>query len=195
LILNTYSQYVWGFKLKIHGTAKTTVDGLNSIVHTFLAPDMFITDGGLHFDNGDVRSWCTAHESKHHVAAAYAPWINSLVENTNGKLLGRLKRLCSLGLGEDEYENTDAGQLAKSWPDHFDTAIHQLNEHIIPAFKLSPKELLLGLVINTNLTPVADASMELSTSEVNVHMAYIDQQCLDSVDHIITHSAQCKAML
>lgn len=192
LILDTYSQYVWGFKLKIHGTAKTTVDGLNSIAHTFRAPDTFMTDGGSHFDNGNVREWCTAHESKHHVVAAYAPWINGLVESTNGKLLGRLKRLCSPGLGEDEYENADVGNLAKSWPDHFDSAIRQLNERIIPAFKFSPKELLLGLVVNTSPTPVADASTELSTSEVDVHMAYVDQQRLDGTDHTVAHSIRRK---
>jgi hypothetical protein len=43
LILDTYSQYVWGFKLKVHGTAKTTIDGLKFITHNFQAPKTFMT--------------------------------------------------------------------------------------------------------------------------------------------------------
>lgn len=194
LILDTYSQYVWGFKLKVHGTARTTVNGLESIAHTFRAPDTFMTDGGSHFDNGEVRTWCEAHGSKHHVVAAYAPWINGLVENANGKLLGRLKRLCSPNLGEDEYDDGNAQNMANSWPDHFDNAIRQLNERIIPAFKFSPKELMLGLVINTNPTPVKDATEELSTSEVNVHMAYVEQQRIDGADHTAKHTVRRKAV-
>jgi hypothetical protein len=40
-------------------------------------------------------------------------------------------------------------KLPRTWPDHFDEAIHILNRRILPAVKFSPKELLLGLVVNT----------------------------------------------
>jgi hypothetical protein len=192
LILDTYSQYVWGFKLKVYGTARTTVTGLDTVIHTFRAPEMFMTDGGSHFDNGDVWAWCAAHGAKHHIVAAYSPWINGLVENANMKLLGRLKRLCSPGLGEDEYENTRAEDLTWTWPDHFDTAIRQLNKRIIPAFKFSPKELLLGLVVNTVPTAVSDADTVLNMSDINVHMAYVEQQRLDSADHAAAHAVRRK---
>jgi transposase InsO family protein len=152
LIMDTFSQYVWGFKLKVHGTAKTTIDGMKTIAHTFRAPETLMTDGGSHFKNGDVRAWCEANEVKHQIVAAYAPWVNGLVENANGKLLGRLKRLCSPGLGEDEYQEVKPDDIGKAWPDHFDTTIRQLNERIIPAFQFSPKELLLGIVV---LVPIA----------------------------------------
>ena len=79
----------------------------------------------------------------YHVVAAYAPWINGLVENANGKLLGWLKHLCNPGLGEDDYEHVKPEDITKVWPDHFDTAICQLNEQIIPSLQFSPKELLL----------------------------------------------------
>jgi hypothetical protein len=151
-----------------------------------------MTDRGSHFDNGEVHAWCSAHNVKHHVVAAYSPWINGLVENANRKLLGRLKQNCSPGLGEDEYELTKAEDLTWAWPDHFDTTIHQLNECIIPAFKFSLKELLLGIVINTIPTPLSDASVAPSTSEVNIHMAYVDQQWLDGANHTAAHSMRQK---
>jgi transposase InsO family protein len=88
LILDTYSQYVWGFKLRMYGNAKTTVTGLETVAHVFWAPETFMTDGGSHFDNGEVRAWCAAHNTTHQVIVAYSPWINGLVENANGKLLG-----------------------------------------------------------------------------------------------------------
>jgi transposase InsO family protein len=192
LILDTYSQYVWGFKLRACGTAKTTLAGLDAIINTFSAPETFMTDRGSHFDNGEVRTWCSVHNMKHHVVAAYSPWINGLVENANGKLLGRLKWNCSPGLGEDKYELTKAEDLTWAWPDHFNTAIRQLNECIISAFKFSLKELLLGLVINTIPTPLSDASIAPSTSEVNVHMAYVDQKWLDGANHTAAHSMRWK---
>jgi hypothetical protein len=133
------------------------------------------------------------HKTKHQVAAAYSPWINGLVENANGKLIGRLKRLCSPGLGEDEYENAKGEELTWRWPDYFDTAIQQLNERIIPAFQFSPKELLLGLVINTTPTPFADANTEPTLSEVSVQMAYVDQQRLDGANHAASHTTKRKA--
>jgi transposase InsO family protein len=76
------------------------------------APETFMTDGGSHFDNGDIHAWCTAHDSNHQVVAAYSPWVNGLVENTNRKLLGQLKQLCSLNLGEDEYEDVRAEDIS-----------------------------------------------------------------------------------
>ena len=192
LILDTYSQYVWGFKLKVHGTAKTTVDGLKSITHNFRAPEMFMMDGGSHFNNGDVHAWCTVHNMNHHVVAAYSPWVNGLVENANGKLLGRLKWLCSPNLGEDEYEDVKAEDISCAWPDHFNDAVRHLNERIIPTFQFSPKELLLGLVINTIPTPVSYANDTPSTLDVAVHMAYIEQQQLDGADQAVTHANRRK---
>ncbi|OJA13674.1 hypothetical protein AZE42_13674, partial [Rhizopogon vesiculosus] len=53
LIMDVYSQYIWGFKLQVHGTTKTTIEGLDTIVHGFRAPETFMMDGGSHFDNGE----------------------------------------------------------------------------------------------------------------------------------------------
>ena len=110
LILDIYLQYVWGFKLKTSGTAKTTLDRLSAITRIFGAPETLMTNGGSHFNNGDVCAWCEVNGTKHQVTAAYAPWINGLVEGTNSHLLGLLCSLCSPGLGEDDYKHTS--------PDH-----------------------------------------------------------------------------
>jgi hypothetical protein len=56
LILDTYSQYMWGFKLRTYGMAKTTIAGLDAVAQGFMAPETLMTDGGSHFDNGDVRA-------------------------------------------------------------------------------------------------------------------------------------------
>ena len=143
LIIDVFSQYIWGFKLKHHGTAKHTINGLHTVTHTFQAPETFMTDGGSHFNNGNVRAWCEANGIEHHVVAVYSPWINGLVENTNVQLLGQLKQLYSPELREDSVQNTKAEDVTKAWPDHFDDTICQLNECIIPALQFSPKELLL----------------------------------------------------
>ncbi|KIK25793.1 hypothetical protein PISMIDRAFT_96162 [Pisolithus microcarpus 441] len=161
LILDTFSQFVWGFKLKVHGTAKTTIDGLKAVAHTFRTPETFMTDGGSHFNNGE--------------------------------LLGRLRRLCSPGLGEDEGEDTGTAEVGKAWPDHFDAAVRQLNERIVPAFGFSPKELLLGFVVNTTRTPVEAITTEPSAEEVDVQLAYVEQQRLDGTDLAALHAVKRKA--
>jgi hypothetical protein len=51
LYLNTFLQHVWAFKYKTAGTAKTTLDVLNTITKAFITPETFMTDGGSHFNN------------------------------------------------------------------------------------------------------------------------------------------------
>ena len=120
----------------------------------------------------------------------YAPWINRLVEGTNSHLLGLLCSLCSPGLGEDDYKHTSPDHITRAWPDLFDTAICQLNKHIIPAFHLSPKELLLGLVVNTAAMLIPDSTMELMPNMVGIQAAYVNQQQLDGTSRIVAHAVQ-----
>lgn len=192
LILDTFSQYMWGYKLKTHGTAWMTIDGLKSVRQAFKAPETFMMEGGTHFNNGDVQAWCEANRMSHQVVAAYTPWVNRLVENANGKLLGQLKRLCSPELGEDEYQEVQPGDITNAWPDHFDAAIRHLNECIIPAFQFSPKELLLGFVVNTACTHTDTVLQELSPQDADVHLAYVEQQCLDTMDLTALHTIKRK---
>ena len=194
LLVDVFSQYVWGFKFRHHGTAKTTLAGLDHLEHMFRAPEALMTDGGSHFDNREVKAWCEARGTTHHITAAYSPWINGLVESTNGRLLGRLRRLCNPAPNEYSDNATRPDDIARAWQDHFDDAIQHLNERIIPAFNFSPKELLLGIVVNTPLTSLAIATEEPQSKDINLHLAYVAQQRLDAADLTVAHAIKRKAI-
>lgn len=191
--LDTFSQHIWAFKYRNSGTARTTVDSLSQIFKNFTPSEMFMSDGGKHFDNEQVRNYCTKWSCKTHIVAAYSPWINGLVEGTNKILLHVLKRLCAPNLGEDDYEAISWDTLPNSWPDHLDEAVTALNNWILPALKFSLKELLLGMVINTPKTDLANSTSVLQPSDTNVHMAYIAQQRLDGYEATVQHAIKQKA--
>jgi len=131
-------------------------------------------------------------ECEHHVVSAYSLWINGLVEGTNKILLHVLKRLCAPGLGEDEYEEMDWDTLPKMWPLHINDAVLALNTRILPALKFTPKELLLGLVVNTPPTPLSISGLELTPKECETQMAYVAQQRLDGYEAIVRHAVSRK---
>ena len=143
LYADIYSQHVWADKLKTAASAATTCT-------TFTAPEAFMVDGGSEFDNDALCEACATRNVELRIVPGYSPWINGLIEGMNAKLLGRLKRLCSPDLGEDEYNAMD---VPASWSDHLKEAIEFLNNCILPNLKFSPNELLLGIIINTKRTP------------------------------------------
>ena len=143
-------------------------------------------------DISTVKTYCTKWSCNHHVIAAYSPWINGLVEGTNKLLLHVLKCLCAPDLGEDTAVDEDWEKLPKTWPDHLDDAVCTLNSHLLPALKYTPKELLLGLVIDTKCTPLTHSVTEVSQTDVAVHMAYVAQQRLDGYDEAVRHAIKRK---
>jgi hypothetical protein len=192
LYLDTFSQHIWAFKYKSAGTAKTTIDALSTIGRHFVAPETLMTDGGSHFNNEAVRKFCDANGCKHHVTPAYSPWVNGLVEGTNRILLHVLKRMCAPEVGEQDDDGT-WGDLSRAWPDHLDTAVSALNRRILPALKFTPKELLLGMAINTPRTePEIAAHDTASATEAAVHMAYAAQQRVDGYEAIVKHAISRK---
>ncbi|GLB38087.1 putative retrotransposable element Tf2 155 kDa protein type 1-like [Lyophyllum shimeji] len=191
LYLDTYSQHIWVDKLKKPATGASTTKKYNEICTTFTTPEALMVDGGSEFDNNVVREACAARGTELRVVPAYSPWINGLVENANGKLLGRLKRMCAPDLGEDEYERMK--DVPETWPDHLDAAVEYLNNRILPHLKFSPNELLLGLVINTNRTPHDIATHEPTATDIAVQMAYMDQQRVDGYASIVDHAQERKA--
>jgi hypothetical protein len=82
----------------------------------------------------------------------------------------------------------DWSTLPKSWPDHFQEAINVLNWQILPALKFSPKELLLGLVVNTASTPLEASTSVLTPSDIDNHLTYAAQQRLDGYAEAINHA-------
>ena len=193
LYLDTFTQHVWGYKFKTAGTGKTTVKSLEDIYGGFAPSEVFMSDGGKHFNNNEVRQCCEKWGGRHHVVAAYSPWINGLVEGTNKILLYVLARLCAPEVGEDGWQTMNWTNLPKEWPDHFDEAIQTLNWRILPALKFSPKELLLSLVINTTPTPLEASSSVPAPQDFNTHMAYAAQQRLDGYSEAIQHAMDRKA--
>jgi hypothetical protein len=152
-----------------------------------------MVDGGSHFDCNEVRNYCESIGTKLHVVAAYAPWLNGLLEGSNGILLNVLKRLCAPGLGEDEYECMTAKDIPANWPDYLDEAIKHLNDRILPSLKYSPNELLLGLVVNSRKTESPDGIEPPTEEEVNIHLAFVEQQHLDGYAATVDHAAKWKA--
>ena len=54
LYLDTFLQHMWAFKYKTADTTKTIVDALSTISKNFVAPEVFMTDSGSHFNNAAV---------------------------------------------------------------------------------------------------------------------------------------------
>jgi hypothetical protein len=115
------------------------------------------------------------------------------VEGTNKLLLYILARLCAPELGEDGWQVAEWETLPRTWPDHFERAIRILNWRVLPALKFSPKELLLGLVVNTSKSPLEASSSLLPPSDIDTHMLYVEQQRLDGYAESVHHAIQRKA--
>ena len=98
--------------------------------------------------------------------------------------------MCAPDLGENEYEDM---AVPSNWPDHLEEAVRCINNRILPNLKYSPNELLLGLVVNTKPTNPGDALIEPTEQEVELQMAYVDNQRFDGYAQIVDHAQKCKA--
>jgi hypothetical protein len=191
LYTDVFTQHLFAFKFR-SATGRSTVDSLRRIHLGWQAPGTFLSDGGTHFDCAEVRSFCESIGTKHHVVTAYAPWLNGLLERSNGILLNTLKRLCAPGLGEDEYARMEAKDIPRNWPDHLDAAIKQLSDRILPSSKFSPNELMFRTIVNSRDEPNPEHICELLESDITLHLAYVDQQRLDGYSAIVDHAVKHK---
>ncbi|KAG6807464.1 hypothetical protein H0H92_007364, partial [Tricholoma furcatifolium] len=157
--------------------------------------EVFMTDGGPHFDNNAVRDFCQKHSCRTHITPMYSPWVNGLVKGTNKLLLHVLKRMCAPDLNDDEYDKiSDWKLLPANWPLYFDEAVNTLNRRILPALKFSPKELLLGLAINTPKTNTERSTEPMTSADVFTHMVYAEQQQLDGYAEAVAHAMKWKSI-
>lgn len=115
-----------------------------------------------------------------------------MVEGTSKLLLHVLKWLCAPNVGEDNSTDNNWGNLPRTWPDHLDDTVHALKNHLLLSLKFMPKELLLGLVIDTKCTELTHSTTELSPIDAATHMVYAAQQCLDSYDEAVQHAIKQK---
>jgi transposase InsO family protein len=196
LYLDTFSQHIFGYKYKTAGSAKkeTTRDSLEKTFHGFAPWETFMSDGGKHFDNKDVRELCHKWGTKTHIVAAYSPWVNGLVEGTNKLFLHVLKRLCAPNLDTEDVEKMSVDDLPKHWPDHFDETVRILNWRLLPSLKFSPKELMLGLVVNTRPTDAIVLGEPVTEPDRALQMAYVAQQRLDGYAEAVAHALKRKSM-
>ncbi|KIK32384.1 hypothetical protein CY34DRAFT_101621, partial [Suillus luteus UH-Slu-Lm8-n1] len=114
--------------------------------------------------------------------------------NNDTLLLHVLKRLCAPELGEDNITPSSWYKLPNSWPDHLDAAIHALSNRLLPAFKFSPKELSLGLIVNTPPMPLEDSTSVLQNQDITAQIMYVEQQQLDGYEEAIRHTIKRKAV-
>lgn len=193
IYLDTCSQHMWGYKFKTHGSTMTTNRSLDDIFHNFAPPDTYTANGGKYFKNQEVEENCERWGTKLHTVAAYSLWVSGLVEGTNKLLLYLLARLCAPEVGEDGWQAVTWDKLPAMWPDHFNKAICILNWRILLALKFCRKEILLGLVVNTSKTPLEVSSSFLQPSDIDTHMTYGVQQCLDGYAEAVHHAMRHKA--
>lgn len=172
--VDTCSNFVWVDKLKAAGTAHSTLTTLDHIRNKYATPRSFMADGGSHFDNGAVNDFCTEHGITHITTAAYAPWVNGLVESTNKLILGRLKRLCSPNLDADP-EDVDPASIPRNWPDHLEEAVRCINDRILPTLNATPREILFGMTFTPDTlidnTPVPSPT---TASDIDTHFTLTD---------------------
>jgi hypothetical protein len=98
--------------------------------------------------------------------------------------------MCAPDLGEGEYAEMDT---PSNWPDHLEAAVRSINNRILPNLNYSPNELLLGLVVNTKPMTAEDVQATPTAEEMNMQMAYVDQQRFDGYAQIIEHAHRRKA--
>jgi hypothetical protein len=67
-------------------------------------------------------------------------------------------------------------------------------DHVLPALKYSPNELLLGLPINLHDTDNPEEIRPPTNVDITVHLALIEQQRLDGYSTIVDHTAKRKAV-
>jgi hypothetical protein len=193
LEMDTYSQHLWAKPLILPASGETTVTRLRKLWTDFRVPETYMCDNGPEFDNWQLHKLCEEFSVELHFVAEYSPWVNGLVEGTNAKILGRLKRLCAPHLDEDRYNVMGWDDLPSNWPEHLEAAILALNNQILPALKFSPDELLFSVIVNTMPTPIGDAITPVDNTDAGLQMAYMGQLRLDGYAEIMDHAVRRKA--
>ncbi|KAG9128286.1 hypothetical protein FRC07_001572 [Ceratobasidium sp. 392] len=109
------------------GNRKFTVDVLTKVANLIAKLKTFMADGGSHFNCDKVRNWCKSNGIHPLMTPAYTPWTNRLTKGSIKLLIGCLKKLCSLSVGESLDTNNNAASTPTAWPKHLTTAVLQLN--------------------------------------------------------------------
>jgi len=152
-----------------------------------------MTDGGSHFCNEEVSTYCKMHAIEHIMTPAYAPWTNGLVENVNKILIGCLKQMCAPDTDDMEANDPDPESTPAQWMDHIDEAVHSMNDRIIPALGFTPWELLWGRRETTEERVVGDMKTETTGDDVAQHLIFLDLLCSQGHSVALSEAMRWKA--
>ena len=95
------------------------------------------------------------------------------------------------GLGKDDYNKMD---LPMDWLKYFDKAIQSLNHRMLLSLRYTPKELLLGITVNTKPTDInISSAKEPTENDADIQMAHAEQQHLDGYVAVVEHAVKRKA--
>ena len=83
--------------------------------------------------------------------------------------------------------------LLGGWPKHLATTICQMNDRILPSTGYSPRELLLGLVIEDHGQLLVDMLHQTHDNDVTVYIAFVDSAHADTFQSAVYMAAQQKA--
>ena len=92
------------------------------------------------------------------------------------------------------HNDPKPANIPKNWPDYLEEAIQTINSQLLPNLKFSPKELLLGLVVNTTPTEAPTNLEPVTVDNVTTQMAYVVQQRLDGYAEMVAHAIKRKAV-
>ena len=71
LLIDTFSNFIWAYKLKSGGMGKTMLSTLMDLCRHYRRLDAFMTDGGPHFNNAEVNKYillATGHRTHHNTS-------------------------------------------------------------------------------------------------------------------------------
>jgi transposase InsO family protein len=186
LVIDWFTRWVWGFKLRTAGTGATTVAALKHIALHYGKPEVFGSDGGSHFKCEEVANWCIYNLVVKLFTPEYTPKVNGLVEGTNHVLLDRLRRACAKDTGE-EFETASIYE----WPTHFDTEIAHINDYLRAVTGYTPRGLLFATMARG--VPTSEPQEEPSSTDVDVQLAFADELRWSAVAQSALVLAQRKA--
>ncbi|QRV78793.1 Retrovirus-related Pol polyprotein from transposon opus [Ceratobasidium sp. AG-Ba] len=172
VLVDVYSRFIFATPLRGPGTGKTTVNALDRLSDGLLTPQLFMADGGSHFDCAEVHDWAKSRNVQALKTPPYAPWANGLAEGSIKLVIGRLKRLCTPTVGESPEEDADALTTPAAWPKHLSTAVSQLNDRALSSLGgYSPRELLTGQLKAERRYQLSHPITEPTSEEVDVNLA------------------------
>lgn len=158
-----FSRFLWAEVAE--PTGKSVADFLRKFVTIAAVPRRIVTDNGSHFANKEVAAVCEALGIVQSFVPVHAPWVNGLVERSNGLLVAQLRTLCR-----------DAG--TNDWASLLPTAVQSINRRVMPAVGYSPQQLLFGLVhfgaYDAHGQLVADDELPPTEDIIEIHQTLVE---------------------